>query len=247
VLNIAKLPPIETYIRFLRLRYLGHIERGGNQRMNFQVLHSQLENGARKIGGLCATYRSAVHDDMSLFDIIPETWQMIAVADHGVNWRIAIHNGLKIATVKWIDKERRQREIRKAAELRRFQQQTDANSYSMPTTETVRAPRLERLISKIANADEEVDRRHRPMQPNLIRLQSRNEWFKHRMREGISYEDCVVERRLKNEQFAENMMLNETGARNNHIMNTFDNHQQSQHRVQFSEDTTLLQTVFVAE
>ena len=46
--------------------------------MTYQVLHSQAENGKRKIGGQPTTFRSAVKDDLKYFGIDMDMWHVLA-------------------------------------------------------------------------------------------------------------------------------------------------------------------------
>ena len=142
-----------------RLRYLGHVQRGGITRMTFQVLHSQAGNGKQKIGGQPTTDRSAVKDNVSMSGIDQKTWQVNA--ENRQEWRRLVKEVAEIATNKWISEEHARRATRTVAELRRLQERTAAGE---PMTDSVapgidRTPRLEQLVRNMVTTTEVITAR----------------------------------------------------------------------------------------
>ena len=157
VLKITQVPPIQVWLREQRLRYLGHVQRGGETRMTYQVLHSQAENGKRKIGGQPTTFRSAVKDDLKYFGIDMDMWQALA-ADRRA-WRSAVKQGAQIARYKWIADEHAKRATRKAAELQRVDKRA-AEGEPVVAPGIDRTSRVEQLIRNLATSNETVTARN---------------------------------------------------------------------------------------
>ena len=208
VLKIAQVPPIQVWLREQRLRYLGHVQRSGDTRMTFQVLHSQAERGKRKTGGQPTTYRSAVKEDMKMFDIDQKTWQ--EDAENRPEWRRMVKEGAEIATTKWIAAEHTKRETRKASELRRLEEREAAGEpVAAPATPAVdRNPRVEQLIRNLATANEVITARN-PAPIAVPRLQSRSAWINSQLREGVAFETCIEERRVHNARIVAVTMMEE--------------------------------------
>jgi hypothetical protein len=197
-----------VWLREQRLRYLGHVQRGGDTRMTFQVLHSQAEHGKRKIGGQPTTYRSAVKDDMNMFGINQQTWQ--DNAENRPEWRRMVKEGAEIATNKWTAAEHAKRETRKASELRRLEErEADGEPVAAPAAPAVdRTPRVEQLIRNLATANEVITARN-PAPIAVPRLQSRSAWINSQLREGVAFETCIEERRVHNARIVAVTMLEE--------------------------------------
>ena len=208
VLKIAQVPPIQVWLREQRLRYLGHVQRGGDTRMTFQVLHSQAEHGKRKSGGQPTTYRSAVKDDMKMFGIDLNTWQVNA--ENRPEWRRMVKEGAEIATNEWIAAEHTKRETRKASELRQLEEREAAGEPVAARAAPVvdRTPRVEQLIRNLAAANEVITARH-PAPIAVPRLQSRSAWINSQLREGVVFETCIEERRVHNARIVAVTMMEE--------------------------------------
>ena len=205
ILKITQVPPIQVWLREQRLRYLGHVQRGGETRMTYQVLHSQAENGKRKIGGQPTTFRSAVKDDLKFFGIDMDMWQALA-ADRRA-WSSAVKQGAQIARYKWIADEHAKRATRKAAELRRLDERA-AEGELVVAPGIDRTPRVEQLIRNLAISNEAITARN-PAPVAVPRLQSRSAWINSQLREGVAFETCIEERRAYNARIVAVTMLEE--------------------------------------
>ena len=97
-----KIIPIEGRIRFNRLKYLGHVERMDDSRLPKIVLHGDVVEGKRKRGGKLLMYRHCVKEDLKLFNIDFETWQVMCLDRN--QWRKLLHDGLKVFQDKWLQK-----------------------------------------------------------------------------------------------------------------------------------------------
>jgi hypothetical protein len=109
--------PLECTIAKLQLRYLGHVERMGNARLQKQMLYGQLElpGGKRKRGAPARNYRLAIVDALTKFGYSTHTWREVAASRS--EWRQQLNSsGKDYFTDRWLaqrDTDKRKRRARR--------------------------------------------------------------------------------------------------------------------------------------
>jgi hypothetical protein len=107
--------PIECKIGKLQLRYLGHVERMGNGRLQKQIMYSCLDAGGRnnRIGAPSQNYRLVIVDALKKFGYSPRSWRDDA-GDRS-SWRHHLNSqGQDSCIEKWLEKKAAQRLVRHA-------------------------------------------------------------------------------------------------------------------------------------
>jgi hypothetical protein len=106
--------PLECRIAKLQLRYLGHVERMGNSRIQKQILYSCLNIAGgkkNKRGAPARNYRLVIVDALTKFGYSPQNWRELA-ADRS-SWRHYLNSdGQDLCWQKWLDKRAAQRSLR---------------------------------------------------------------------------------------------------------------------------------------
>jgi hypothetical protein len=87
--------PLGCTIAKLQLRYLGHVERMGNSRIQRRILYGQLHlsKGKKKKGAPARNYRKAIADALKNFGYSPTQWQELAADRSG--WRQKLNSSGK--------------------------------------------------------------------------------------------------------------------------------------------------------
>ena len=91
--------PVEIVLRRRRLIFLGQIECSGPSNMCYQLLHSDVMEGARCKGNVI-NYRSSIKDDMKKFDISADEWSYLVKRPK--EWIAAIDRGFSLYFRNWI-------------------------------------------------------------------------------------------------------------------------------------------------
>jgi hypothetical protein len=108
--------PLGCTIAKLQLRYLGHVERMGNSRVQRRILYGQLDlsnGGKRKKGAPARNYRRTIADALKNFGYSPAQWQELASDRSG--WRQLLNSsGKEYYIKKWQAKKREEARKRHA-------------------------------------------------------------------------------------------------------------------------------------
>jgi hypothetical protein len=113
--------PLGCTVARLQLRYLGHVERMGQHRVQKQIMYGRLVPtlGKKRRGAPARNFRVAVTDALRDFGLSPQNWQFLA--SNRSEWRQLLNSsGKEHAITQWCsrkDKETDQRHEREAARV----------------------------------------------------------------------------------------------------------------------------------
>ena len=99
--------PLSSRLKFIRLRWAGHVDRMPIDRIPHMLLHGVLESGTRKTGRPCLRYKDVLKRDLKDFAIKPESWT--TASKDRVPWRTKLHAGRQTDTRKTLEKLRLRR------------------------------------------------------------------------------------------------------------------------------------------
>jgi hypothetical protein len=109
----CKIVPMECKLLKLQLRYLGHIQRMGDNRLQKVVVHGGIISGKRKQGAPPRSFRHAASYALENFGFLHDDWKIVA-ADRA-SWRLYVNKeGSDFFMEHWLDKRAKEREIRHA-------------------------------------------------------------------------------------------------------------------------------------
>jgi hypothetical protein len=156
--------PMECKIEKLQLRYLGHVERMGEGRLQKQIMYSCLNigNGGRnRIGAPAQNYRIVIIDALKKFGYAPGSWREAAV--DRVAWRHQLNStGQDLCLEKWLAKREAQRVLRHAREGRDWEEDSNVSTSSYGSEEEennleeIRGGEITELTNEITVATTEV-------------------------------------------------------------------------------------------
>ena len=106
--KVTKSGPLSSRLKFLRLRWAGHVTRMPKYRIPRILLHGVLEKGTRKTGRPKLRFKDVLKRDLEDFNIIPDTWTVHA--SHRDQWRASIRRGKTIDQKKNLEKLRQRRQ-----------------------------------------------------------------------------------------------------------------------------------------
>jgi hypothetical protein len=105
--------PIECKVLRLQLRYLGHIERMGSNRLQRIIVHGGISSGKRKQGQPPKSFRHAAQYALENFGLLHVTWRTLA--QDRVAWRLLVNkSGNDFFVQKWLEKRAAAKGIRHA-------------------------------------------------------------------------------------------------------------------------------------
>jgi hypothetical protein len=114
--------PLECKIEKLQLRYLGHVERMGDGRLQKQIMYSCLNIGnvcSNRLGAPAQNYRIVIVDALKKFGYSPGSWRE-AAADRTA-WRHQLNStGQDACLEKWLRKRESQQLLRHARQQRNW-------------------------------------------------------------------------------------------------------------------------------
>jgi hypothetical protein len=109
----CKIVPMECKLLKLQLRYLGHIQRMGDNRLQKVVVHGGIISGKRKQGAPPRSFRHAAAYALENFGFLHVNWKIVA-ADRAA-WRLYVNKeGSEFFMQRWLERRAREREIRHA-------------------------------------------------------------------------------------------------------------------------------------
>ncbi|XP_067939704.1 uncharacterized protein [Watersipora subatra] len=94
--------PLSTKLKFIRLRWAGHVNHTPVDRIPHQLLHGVLENGTRPTARPYLRFKDLLKRDLKDFNIVPNTWT--TVSEDRVQWRTKLYSGSKADTQKLFKK-----------------------------------------------------------------------------------------------------------------------------------------------
>ena len=110
VLERADIPSMLAMLSKRRLRWLGHIRRMEDGRLQ-DVLYGELTSGSRPVGRPMLPYKYVCKRDKKSAEINRDSWE--AAAADSSNWRHMVRTGVRRAEARreelWHDKRERQR------------------------------------------------------------------------------------------------------------------------------------------
>ena len=104
--------PLSSRLKYIRLRWAGHVNRMPSHRIPHMLLHSVLAQGTRHIGRPRLRFKDVLKRDLRDFDIRPESWTTLS--QDRVTWRSNLLRGSAFDTEKMLDTLRRRRMNRSA-------------------------------------------------------------------------------------------------------------------------------------
>jgi len=104
--------PLSSRLKYIRLRWAGHVNRMPSHRIPHMLLHGVLAQGTRHIGRPRLRFKDVLKRDLRDFDIRPESWTTLS--QDRVTWRSNLHRGSAFDTEKTLDSLRRRRMTRSA-------------------------------------------------------------------------------------------------------------------------------------
>jgi uncharacterized protein YegJ (DUF2314 family) len=105
--------PLECRIAKLQLRYLGHVQRMGNERLQKMLVYSSLNIGDNKNnrGAPARNYRQAIRDALNKFGVSLDSWRIGALERN--SWRHHLNTlGQEFFMQNWLEKREEKRVIR---------------------------------------------------------------------------------------------------------------------------------------
>jgi hypothetical protein len=109
----CKIVPLECKLLKLQLRYLGHIERMNDHRLQKIIVHGGLISGKRKQGAPPRGFRHAAQYALENFGFLHDEWKIVA-ADRDA-WRLRVNKvGSDFFMEHWYEKRAQERAIRHA-------------------------------------------------------------------------------------------------------------------------------------
>jgi len=115
VLHTTKMRCVEAEVRKRQLRFLGHVQRMGSNRMPKQILYGELEEGTRTRGGQISSWRENARSNLNLFGINEDDWSNLAESKD--DWEEYIKgDGMEAFVQQWEDDREEAYQLRKARE-----------------------------------------------------------------------------------------------------------------------------------
>ena len=105
---VTKSEPMSSRLKFMRLRWAGHVTRMPKHRIPRILLHSVLEKGTRQTGRPKLRFKDVLTRYFQDFNISPDTWT--EEASHRNQWRANIHKGRRVDCGRNLLKLRQKRE-----------------------------------------------------------------------------------------------------------------------------------------
>ena len=91
VFQITCYGPQSSRLKFIRLRWAGHVNHIANHRIPLLLLHGVLEEGSRQTRRPRLRFKDVMKRDLKDFSITPESWTLIY--KDWSNWRSRLHGG----------------------------------------------------------------------------------------------------------------------------------------------------------
>jgi hypothetical protein len=109
----CRIIPMECRILKLQLRYMGHIIRMGNNRLQRIIAHGSISAGKRKQGAPPRNFRHAAKYALENFGYLQDDWHVLALSRK--DWRRWVNiDGVDFFLHNWIEKRAKARAIRHA-------------------------------------------------------------------------------------------------------------------------------------
>ena len=102
VFQITGSGPLSSRLKFIRLRWAGHVNRMPNHRIPRLLMHGVLEEGSRQTGRPRLRFKDVMKRDLKDFSITPESWTLLS--KDRPNWRSRLHGGRRIDTAANLQK-----------------------------------------------------------------------------------------------------------------------------------------------
>ncbi|XP_067947345.1 uncharacterized protein [Watersipora subatra] len=99
--------PLSSRLKFIRLRWAGHVNRMPSMKIPHMIIHGVLENGTHQTGRPRLRFKDVLKRDLKDFSMQPETWT--SASRDRPNWRSSLHDGCKADAQKTLEKLRLQR------------------------------------------------------------------------------------------------------------------------------------------
>lgn len=103
--RITKSEPLSSRLKFIRLRWAGHVHRMPAHRIPRAIMHGVLKAGYRQTGRPKLRYKDVLKRDLRDFGIKPESWTNICLQRD--KWRSNLHDGRQLDHTKNIEKLKR--------------------------------------------------------------------------------------------------------------------------------------------
>ena len=89
--KITNSEPLSSRLKFIRLKWAGHVTRMPKYRIPHSMLHGVLKNGTRRTGRPKLRFKDVIKRDLVDFNIQSDTWSQ--KAHHRDQWRSDLHRG----------------------------------------------------------------------------------------------------------------------------------------------------------
>jgi hypothetical protein len=105
--KITKSEPLSSKMKYIRIRWAGHVNRMESKRIPHQLLHAVLLEGKRQTGRPNLRFKDVLKRDLRDFDIAPESWTN--ASKDRQTWRASLHRGRMADTNSNLQRLREQR------------------------------------------------------------------------------------------------------------------------------------------